>query len=521
MKDGISIVMAYHNRKSQLIKTLTSINKTNYDKNKLQIIIVNDSSNEEHSINDLIDIFIELDLFILNIGDEKDWINPCIPYNIGFNHIIYDKVIIQNPECYHQGDIILDVSQRLTNENYLPYACYSLNNKDSLIDNYNEIKLLEKRWFLDSYGRTGWYNHSKYLPSKLHFCSAISYKNLCKLNGFDERYKDGMGADDNEFLERIKRLKLNIIIVDSPHVFHQHHDSIYRSDTQETEENKLSIKKLFKDNEELYYNITGLEAHYKSYNNSYFNKGDYKLTILIPFKNREENLKVFIPYFHNFMKNNFSDIKYEIIIIEQGNDKLFNKGILFNIGFLLTSGNTDYYALHDVDQLPISSDYSYNNEPCHLCVNAIEQGTDGVLKNPYVKEKYQHKGGAITLSKELYLMANGHSNNYWGWGLIDDDFSFRLFDINHHLQRYGTRMNHGGLENNDKGYYITLSAKTNRFFDDDNYKRNYDYASKVVNKNIDWRLEGLNTTNFKVIDKIENEDYIKYIVDFEHSVEII
>lgn len=244
-----------------------------------------------------------------------------------------------------------------------------------------------------------------------------------------------------------------------------------------------------------------------------------KLTILIPFKNREENLKVFIPYFCNFMKNNFSDINYEIVIIEQGNDKLFNKGILFNTGFILTSGNTDYYALHDVDQLPVSADYSYNIEPCHLCVNALEQGRDGIFKNPYIIEKYQHKGGAITLSKEFYMMANGHSNVYWGWGLIDDDFSFRLFDIGHHLLRYGVRMNHGHLENNDKGYYITLSAKTNRFHEDENYKKNYSYASKVVNKIIDWRLEGLNTTKFNIIDTVITDDYTKYTIDFENDVD--
>jgi glycosyltransferase involved in cell wall biosynthesis len=243
-----------------------------------------------------------------------------------------------------------------------------------------------------------------------------------------------------------------------------------------------------------------------------------RLSVLIPYRNREENLSVFIPYFRNFMKNNFSDIEYEIVVVEQGNDKLFNKGILFNIGYLLTSGNTDYYVLHDVDQLPITADYSYNDEPCHLCVNALEQGTDGVLKNPYVAEKYQHKGGAITVSREHYEMANGHSNMYWGWGLIDDDFSFRLFDIGHHLQRYGTRMNHGGLENNDKGYYVTLCAKTDRFHSDENYKRNYNYAVGVVRRETNWRLEGLNTTKFNIIDVVKCNGYTKYKVDFENDV---
>ena len=117
-----------------------------------------------------------------------------------------------------------------------------------------------------------------------------------------------------------------------------------------------------------------------------------RLTVLIPYRNREENLKIFIPYFRNFMKKFFMDINYDIIIIEQGNNKPFNKGILFNAGFLLTSGNTDYYVLHDVDQLPISANYSYNSAPYHLCVNVFEQSKSGLLLNQYKQGNYQQNG---------------------------------------------------------------------------------------------------------------------------------
>jgi len=246
--------------------------------------------------------------------------------------------------------------------------------------------------------------------------------------------------------------------------------------------------------------------------------GIKKLTILIPYRNREENLKVFIPYFHNFMKINSPDIPYEIVIIEQGNNKLFNRGFLFNIGYNITSGNTDYYALHDVDLLPLSSDYSYYEEPHHLFVNSLAQNNNGILENTNRESLYKNKGGVLTVSKEIYRLANGHSNNYWGWGLEDDDFSFRLHDINHHLQRYGIRMNHGALEGNDKGYYIMLGANSKRYFENEHYKRNYEHALGVINKQIDWKLEGLNTTKFNIIDIVKNDNYTKYIIDFENDV---
>jgi hypothetical protein len=243
-----------------------------------------------------------------------------------------------------------------------------------------------------------------------------------------------------------------------------------------------------------------------------------KLTVLISFRNREENLKVFIPYFHNFMKVNSPDIPYEIVIIEQGNDKAWNKGILYNAGFLITSGSTDYYALHDVDALPLSSDYSYYEEPHHLFVNTFFQGNDGNFKNINRESLYRNKGGVLTVSKEIYRLANGHSNNYWGWGLEDDDFSFRLYDCGHHLQRYGTRMNHGGLEGNDKGYYLMLGDNSKRYFENEHYRKNYNYAFGVVNKIIDWKTEGLNTTKFNIINIVKNDDYTKYIIDFENDV---
>lgn len=231
-----------------------------------------------------------------------------------------------------------------------------------------------------------------------------------------------------------------------------------------------------------------------------------KLTVLVPYKNREENLKIFIPYIRNFLKNNLKDTTFKIVIIEQCNDKSFNKGVLFNAGFILTSGSTDYYALHDVDQLPISANYSYNDKPFHLCTNAIEQSNNGKFLNPYKDTGYQQKGGAIIINKDNYIEANGHSNNYWGWGCIDDDFSIRLNFCKVGLWRYNNTA--------DNGYYITLGADTDRFGKDPNYLKNLDYARKVLSEEIDWRTEGLNDVKFELLDTIVYDEYTLIKVDF-------
>jgi len=235
-----------------------------------------------------------------------------------------------------------------------------------------------------------------------------------------------------------------------------------------------------------------------------------KLTILVPFKNREENLSVFVPYMVNFMKRNHPNIIYDIVVIEQGNDKPFNKGILFNAGFLLTSGNTDYYSLHDVDQLPISSNYEYNDKPYHMCINTFEQSDTCKLINTYENDGYKQRGGMIIINNKNYISANGHSNNYWGWGLIDDDFSIRLNHCNISLWR---KHNHKEL-----CYYVSLKANTKRFYDDEYYKRNYDYCVKFKDGVVSYLSEGLNTTVFTIKDKIEYPNYIKYKIDFDNEV---
>ena len=46
-----------------------------------------------------------------------------------------------------------------------------------------------------------------------------------KLNGFDERYANGIGFDDDEFVHRVKLLGLTTNIHDKPFAIHQWHYS--------------------------------------------------------------------------------------------------------------------------------------------------------------------------------------------------------------------------------------------------------------------------------------------------------
>ena len=57
-----------------------------------------------------------------------------------------------------------------------------------------------------------------------------------------------------------------------------------------------------------------------------------KLRIIVPYRDRESHLTKFRDGINSYFKD--KKIKYELIIVEQSDDKPFNRGKLLNIGFI-------------------------------------------------------------------------------------------------------------------------------------------------------------------------------------------
>lgn len=245
----ISIVSAYRNRKKIFKNTLLSISKS---KNKnFEFIAVDDASNDDERIEDLCNEFDFLKVVRID-PSEKWYTNPCIPFNIGFKNTTGEIVMLQNPECYHVGDLLSYIGDKLTDDTYLSFGCHSL-------DELNTIKLLNNEPFTienrsaQINGDNAWYNHSIYRPTGYHFASAIHKKNLNELNGFDERYALGVEYDDNEFLFRVKKF-LNVSLIDEPFVLHQYHGN---------SSNIPNFTELSAKNNHLYHNVTLVENKIK------------------------------------------------------------------------------------------------------------------------------------------------------------------------------------------------------------------------------------------------------------------
>jgi hypothetical protein len=145
----------------------------------------------------------------------------------------------------------------------------------------------------------------------------------------------------------------------------------------------------------------------------------HKLGVIVPYRNRFEQLVLFKEKIIQYLNN--QKINFEIIVIEQDDAKLFNRGMLLNIGFKhAKEKGCDYVVFHDVDMLPIGVDYSYSDVPLHLATNFT---TLSSKQKRIVFDEYF--GGVTMFPIELFEKIDGYSNKYWGWGYEDDDLLFR------------------------------------------------------------------------------------------------
>lgn len=255
----ISIVTAYYNRKALFEKTLQSIDRQIKEFGLLiEVIAVDDGSKEEERLEDLVVKYPFLKIIYLD-PKNKWYKNSCIPFNKGFKEAKGDKIIIQNPECYHFNNILEYTKNNLTENVYLSFGCYSLgkeetNRLDFLVKEKSILNVIsENNHSVKMDGLNGWYNHSIHRPLAYHFCCAISRKDLIDLGGFDERYALGVGEDDIELVHRIKLKGTKIKFIDDCIVLHQNHYNIDYSDLNKIFEEK---KNIYEHNRNIFFNVT-------------------------------------------------------------------------------------------------------------------------------------------------------------------------------------------------------------------------------------------------------------------------
>lgn len=150
-----------------------------------------------------------------------------------------------------------------------------------------------------------------------------------------------------------------------------------------------------------------------------------KTAIIIPFRNREDQLEKFTSHMHQFLPSQMID--YTIYVVEQNDSKPFNRAKLFNIGFLESSKlqpDICCFIFHDVDLLPMDQRnlYMCSSRPRHMSsqVNTFRF-------NLLYQELF---GGVVAIAKSQYIQVGGFANSFYGWGGEDDDMFRRIIKHN-------------------------------------------------------------------------------------------
>jgi len=155
----------------------------------------------------------------------------------------------------------------------------------------------------------------------------------------------------------------------------------------------------------------------KFYNAHLGNVDKPKLAILVPFRDRFDELLQFAPHLTDFLRK--QQIPHHIFVLNQADKWRFNRASLINTGFLYTEKEFDYIAMHDVDLLPLNSHLNYS----------YPSGGVFHVAAPNLHPKYNYPtfvGGILLVNRNNFRQVNGMSNRYWGWGLEDDEFYVRL-----------------------------------------------------------------------------------------------
>nr|XP_054756631.1 uncharacterized protein LOC129262528 [Lytechinus pictus] len=98
-------------------------------------------------------------------------------------------------------------------------------------------------------------------------------------------------------------------------------------------------------------------------------KAKWKVAVVIPYRNRSDNLNVLTRNLIPFLKG--QDLEFGIFVAEQSFSEIMNRGMMRNIGFQmanLSGTKWDCFVFHDVDFIPLNSTnyYGCDSFPIHF-----------------------------------------------------------------------------------------------------------------------------------------------------------
>ncbi|RWS25225.1 beta-1:4-N-acetylgalactosaminyltransferase bre-4-like protein [Leptotrombidium deliense] len=146
---------------------------------------------------------------------------------------------------------------------------------------------------------------------------------------------------------------------------------------------------------------------------------DERVAIIIPVREQDAHLRILLRNLHPFLIRQQRD--YRIYVMEQKQKDKFNKGKLFNVGFMYALKD-DYncFVFHDVNWIPeeYSNVYKCGSQPVQLSAESVAN-SDHTL----TVQQETHFEGVVALTSDQFKTLNGYSNKCKNGGENDDIFN--------------------------------------------------------------------------------------------------
>jgi hypothetical protein len=224
----------------------------------------------------------------------------------------------------------------------------------------------------------------------------------------------------------------------------------------------------------------------------------YENIILIPYRNRKEHLDYFLEKSLPLIKNNLSNTK--LVIIEQEEGKLFNRGKILNVGFKEYLNKTEYFITHDVDVNPKIQAldlYKLQKKTNHIV---------GIYSSPC-----STLGGIMKIQSETIKNINGFPNYYWGWGVEDKTLYNRAKYYNCNIS-YNIFSN----SNNVKDFFYVFNdindrKKDNLFSNKTIFEYNI-FQKLPIDKQLQHIMSsGLNNLEYTILERKHIQENVEWI----------
>jgi hypothetical protein len=144
---------------------------------------------------------------------------------------------------------------------------------------------------------------------------------------------------------------------------------------------------------------------------------NYRLAILVPYRNRERYLRIFLSEVPKYLERVNGVTDYAIYVAEQQSPDLFNLALSRNVAALVALDDEAFthFVFHDVDVIPLHHiDYRPRSFNVAWFLSA----------------------GSCQIKTEDFVKANGYNPGFAGWGDEDVEFYHRLSHLGSDLREW-------------------------------------------------------------------------------------